>query len=76
MSYYDVEHELRRERNQLEDSLRQSRDTINRLHAEIRALVRYNEALEKQLEPSVVAEIRDELNAQDAPQNNKRTDVC
>jgi hypothetical protein len=55
--------ELRQERKELDDRLWISRQTNLELRRELRALRKYVEELEKALEPCVLAEIRDELEA-------------
>jgi hypothetical protein len=46
-----------------------ARNTVAELRRQLAAQRRYIEELEKQLEPSVVQEIRDELDAQEAEQS-------
>ena len=57
----ELEQELRQEKACYHDQLVQARQTI-------KALRHHCDELEKQLEPSVVQEIRDELNAQQQEQ--------
>lgn len=57
----ELENELRQERNEAQDSVFAARQMITRLRRRIASQDRYIEALESQLEPTVINEIRDEL---------------
>lgn len=61
----ELENELRQERNEAHDSLFRARKANNELRRQLASLRRHIEELEKQLEPCVVQEIRDELSAQE-----------
>jgi hypothetical protein len=59
----ESEGELRAERNELDDRLWIGRQVNIELCRSLRAQAKYIAELEKQLEPSVITEIREELEA-------------
>lgn len=56
--------ELKRERDDAHEALIDAHAAINELRRRVLSQHRYIEALERQLEPSVIAEIKAELEAQ------------
>jgi uncharacterized coiled-coil DUF342 family protein len=60
-----IEDELRQERDTFHDNLLAARNTITKLRRQLAAQHEYIEELEKQLEPSVIEEIRYSLSEEE-----------